>query len=546
MSRLCIGLLLCLLVLAVLPDNEARNWMQQAQQGFSSSARQGKHIDAAGPDDSVRPEADDIWDGNITAHYAVIIAGSQGWWNYRHQADACHAYSVLLTGGLNPHRIITMLYDDIAQDPNNPMPGMIVNRPGGPDVYLGGKMIDYRGDDVNAANFLSVLTGDAKAMRKIGSGKVVASGPNDRVFVFFSDHGGPGVLGMPSGPFLYADQLMEALQRKQAAGGFKEMTLYIEACESGSMFEGLLPSDINVYVATASNAFESSWGTYCPGMEPEPPTGFDTCLGDLFSVAWMEDSELEDSQQETLQLQFKIVELRTSDNFTYSMGSHAMQYGALDIQSEHTSSYIGPHNGVAPSTLALTGPNPHLSLHNRHHVKQRDADLVPLRVRLARAKTLAQREAAQAALDAAESWRRAVDESMELAVATLLAAPATGHKLLTRMGWNGLQGGIKHTSELLKVAHRLVWASPRVAQGQPLIQAPGTWDCLRGMAAAWETECGQSSALHQQYLMQHTGLFASLCNSGVQAVEFSQALRDPAGGCSTGRALSVGSLAVQR
>ncbi len=31
------------------------------------------------------------------------------------------------------------------------------------------------------------------------------------------------------------------------------------------MFEGVLPDNISVYATTASNAFESSWGTYCPG-----------------------------------------------------------------------------------------------------------------------------------------------------------------------------------------------------------------------------------------------------------------------------------------
>jgi legumain len=43
------------------------------------------------------------------------------------------------------------------------------------------------------------------------------------------------------------------------------MVMYIEACESGSMFEGLLDSSLNVYVMTASSSTESSWGTYCPG-----------------------------------------------------------------------------------------------------------------------------------------------------------------------------------------------------------------------------------------------------------------------------------------
>lgn len=32
-------------------------------------------------------------------------------------------------------------------------------------------------------------------------------------------------------------------------------------------------------------------GTYCPGMNPSPPPEFGTCLGDLYSVAWMENAE---------------------------------------------------------------------------------------------------------------------------------------------------------------------------------------------------------------------------------------------------------------
>lgn len=35
---------------------------------------------------------------------------------------------------------------------------------------------------------------------------------------------------------------------------------YIEACESGSIFEGLLEDDLRIYATTAANAHESSWG----------------------------------------------------------------------------------------------------------------------------------------------------------------------------------------------------------------------------------------------------------------------------------------------
>ena len=36
---------------------------------------------------------------------------------------------------------------------------------------------------------------------KGGSGKVVDSKPNDRIFLYYSDHGGPGVLGQFSTTF---------------------------------------------------------------------------------------------------------------------------------------------------------------------------------------------------------------------------------------------------------------------------------------------------------------------------------------------------------
>lgn len=42
---------------------------------------------------------------------------------------------------------------------------------------------------------------------KGGTGKVVASKPNDRIFLFYSDHGGPGVLGQFPTFSFYCDVL---------------------------------------------------------------------------------------------------------------------------------------------------------------------------------------------------------------------------------------------------------------------------------------------------------------------------------------------------
>ena len=117
--------------------------------------------------------------------WALLIAGSAGWGNYRHQADVAHAYQVLRRGGLPEDRIVTMMANDVAHDPQNPHPGKLFNRPGGPNVFEGVRL-DYTGADVNAANFLAVLRGE-EAPAGVGrhTGRVIASGPNDRVFVYY-------------------------------------------------------------------------------------------------------------------------------------------------------------------------------------------------------------------------------------------------------------------------------------------------------------------------------------------------------------------------
>lgn len=53
---------------------------------------------------------------------------------------------------------------------------------------------DYTGEQVTVENFYAVILGDKSAV-KGGSGKVVDSKPGDRIFIYYSDHGGPGVLG---------------------------------------------------------------------------------------------------------------------------------------------------------------------------------------------------------------------------------------------------------------------------------------------------------------------------------------------------------------
>lgn len=54
---------------------------------------------------------------------------------------------------------------------------------------------DCTGEYVTAEKLYAVILGD-KSKVKGGSGKVINSKPEDRIFIYYSDHGGPGgVLG---------------------------------------------------------------------------------------------------------------------------------------------------------------------------------------------------------------------------------------------------------------------------------------------------------------------------------------------------------------
>ncbi|KAK1615012.1 hypothetical protein QYE76_020529 [Lolium multiflorum] len=299
---------------------------------------------AGGPwQEFLRPQSD-VDNDVVGTRWAVLIAGSKGFENYRHQADVCHAYQILKKGGLKDENIVVFMYDDIANNSANPRPGVIINHPNGSDVYAGVPK-DYTGNDVNVNNFLAVLLGDKSALTG-GSGKVVDSSQDDHIFVYYTDHGGPGVLGES----LFASDLVATLEKKHAAGTYRSLVFYVESCESGSMFEGLLPANISIYATTASNATEDSWATYCPGggQGEAPPPEFMTCLGDLYSVSWMEDSDAHNLRNESFELQY--------DN-------------TLDL-------FMGSSDPANHSATVGSTDNLLMQLSSAVHVHQRDADLL--------------------------------------------------------------------------------------------------------------------------------------------------------------------------
>ncbi len=272
-------------------------------------------------------------------HFAVLVAGSNGFWNYRHQTDICHSYQIMIKNGIPADNIIVLSYDDVANSSDNPVKGKLFNKPTydkpGTDVYEG-CVIDYKGEGVTPENFIAVLTGDAKT----AGGKVLKSTSDDKVFVNFADHGGPGLIAFPS-EYLYEKDLTAAFQKMYDTNMYSELVFYLEACESGSMFANL-PTDINLYATSASSPTESSWGTYCPPDDVVGGISIGSCLGDLYSVNWMEDTDTADARTETLLTQFNNVAKLTDK-------SKVMQWGQLSIDAEVIGDFEGNLDNYTPT-----------------------------------------------------------------------------------------------------------------------------------------------------------------------------------------------------
>lgn len=116
----------------------------------------------------------------MAANWAVLVAGSYNYYNYRHQSDVFHAYQVLTKRGFSKNNIIVLAYDDIAKSSSNPFPGRVFNKPTykepGVDVYEGVE-IDYKGLNVTPKVFMNVLLGNSTFVKDKGTGRVLQQTP---------------------------------------------------------------------------------------------------------------------------------------------------------------------------------------------------------------------------------------------------------------------------------------------------------------------------------------------------------------------------------
>ncbi|MBQ8014262.1 MAG: ABC transporter substrate-binding protein [Treponema sp.] len=265
--------------------------------------------------------------------WAVIIAASTGWSNYRHQADALYLYQFLKSNGFSDDNIVLIIADDIASYKRNKRPGEIFCRINGENLYTDDVEIDYLLSELNPERVSEILCGqsvdvDRSAVtnpRLAKTPTVLNTDEHANILWFWSGHGANRNGSSTLGQFVWADgkqsgfttELMEeTLKKMKAENRFRKLLIVTETCYSASVLHVAEGID-GVLAFTAAN-------------------GQETSLADIFSVelgVWLSNRFTHiffDSIMENLNCSFW-------DLYNYSasktIGSHVCLFNADNYES---------------------------------------------------------------------------------------------------------------------------------------------------------------------------------------------------------------------
>ena len=180
--------------------------------------------------------------------WALLVAASKGWANYRFQADVFAMYQLLRQHGYDDDHIVLICEDDVAGHANNPYPGELRISETGKNMYER-SAVDYRLRDLSPADIGDILQGRSSEHLP----KVLSPDADDNVLVFWSGHGTPGSLEFGGARPMTHDLLHEII----AETPHRKLLMAVEACYSGGLGEACegLPGTLLI---TAANPYETS------------------------------------------------------------------------------------------------------------------------------------------------------------------------------------------------------------------------------------------------------------------------------------------------
>lgn len=225
---------------------------QQIQQFFQSPARR----DNTSHSSSQRPYQ------SHTNNWAILVAASRFWFNYRHMANTLGLYRVVKRLGIPDSQIILMLADDAACDPRNRFPGNVwadSNR--ALDLYGQEIQVDYKGREVTVENLIRLLTGRHPPSHP--SSKRLLSDSNSNIFIYMTGHGGEDFLKFQDAEEFGAWDLADAVAQMHEKRRYNELLFMIDTCQANSMYSKIYSP--NVIAVGSSRVGQNSYSHHTDG-----------------------------------------------------------------------------------------------------------------------------------------------------------------------------------------------------------------------------------------------------------------------------------------
>lgn len=191
-----------------------------------------------------------------TDNWALLVAGSDTWENYRHQADVLNMYQILRRYGYDDDHIVLIQEDDLANNPANEHPGQVM-RFDDVDLYQD-VHTDYHLSDITADDLELIMTGQQSDRLP----HVIHATEGSNVLVFWSGHGTQGSFLLSDRPkeqgFTTA-RMASLLNAMRTRHCYRKMLWLIEACYGASVAVAAETEMVpGVLMISAAGALETS------------------------------------------------------------------------------------------------------------------------------------------------------------------------------------------------------------------------------------------------------------------------------------------------
>lgn len=257
------------------------------------------------------------------ADWAVIIVGSEGYWNYRHAAAASSAYQSFLKRGIPKQNIIMFMGSKELYSENNPYQGNLFYYPGQDSTNVFTNMIaEYGSSEITSNRILNALIGNSFSGKR-----VLRSSFFDTVYIAVFEYGAPGVITLPQ-DVIFGNDLQETIKTMFKKRMYKKLVFVIDGEKSDTLFLGMSLNDYNVELVNPESLSIENRNIFCPPNDIVRGSRIGSCMNTLFSYKYWGNGgfEVPQSIERNLFLDNEVIGVLNTGDKKWSVYDSKLEY----------------------------------------------------------------------------------------------------------------------------------------------------------------------------------------------------------------------------